>query len=158
LLDIKEAVAPLAPQQRPELLPAHQGERVVLGARALSPALGKRMLSGTVAGRSVFVRELMPQDLKLELEMFDDVEARATARALARVVGTAHARQMSAAERTGWRGQLEGASTRWLEAPSWLWAAVVELVGVHERAYLEHCRRYALGVEKAREQAVSENG
>ncbi len=157
LLDIKEAVAPLAPQQRPELLPKEEGQRVVLGARALSPSLGKRMLSGSIAGHSVFVRELMPQDLKLELEMFDDVEARATARALARIVGGAHARQMTDPDKRDWRGQLENASTRWLEAPSWLWAAVVELVGVHERAYLEHCRRYALGVEKAREQAVSEN-
>jgi uncharacterized protein (DUF2252 family) len=157
LLDIKEAVAPLAPLNNPELLPPHQGDRVVQGARALSPALGKRMLSGTVAGHSVFVRELMPQDLKLELEMFDDVEARATARALARIVGTAHARQMTEPDKSAWRDQLEAASTRWLEAPSWLWAAVVDLVGVHERAYLEHCRRYALGVEKAREQTVSEN-
>ncbi len=52
------------------------------------------MLSGTVAGHSVFVRELMPQDLKVELEMWDDTEARATARALARIVGVAHARQL----------------------------------------------------------------
>jgi uncharacterized protein (DUF2252 family) len=28
-----------------------------------------------------------------------------------------------------------------LDAPSWLWSAVVELVGVHEAAYLDHCRR-----------------
>jgi uncharacterized protein (DUF2252 family) len=34
-----------------------------------------------------------------------------------------------------------------LEAPSWLWSSVVELTGVHEMAYLEHCRRYALGLE-----------
>jgi uncharacterized protein (DUF2252 family) len=32
-----------------------------------------------------------------------------------------------------------------LEAPSWLWTSVVQLVGSHEEGYLEHCRRYALG-------------
>jgi uncharacterized protein (DUF2252 family) len=31
-----------------------------------------------------------------------------------------------------------------LEAPSWLWASVVELLALHEAAYLEHCRRFAL--------------
>lgn len=158
LLDLKEAIEPFAPTSQPERIPAHPGERVVRGARALSPSLGQRMLSGTVAGHAVFVRELMPQDLKLELEMFDDVEARATARALARVVGAAHVRQMDDADRIRWRSELDAASTRWLDAPSWLWSSVVELVGVHERAYLEHCRRFALGVEKARERVVAESG
>ena len=31
-----------------------------------------------------------------------------------------------------------------LEAPSWLWNSVVDLVAAHEAAYLQHCRRYAL--------------
>jgi uncharacterized protein (DUF2252 family) len=116
------------------------------------------MLAGTVVGHSVFVRELMPQDLKLELEMFDDVEARATARALARIVGLAHARQLDEAARRSWRRMLDEASTRTLDAPTWLWCSVVDLIGIHERAYLEHCRRYALTQEKAREQRVAEEG
>jgi uncharacterized protein (DUF2252 family) len=157
LLDLKEAVAPLAPTVSEELIPKHQGERAVRGALALSPSLGKRMVYGTVAGHEVFVRELMPQDLKLELSMFDDVEARATARALARIVGIGHARQMNESESLSWRKMLQSSSTRSLDAPSWLWSSVVELVGVHERAYLEHCRRFALGAEKAREQEVAEN-
>lgn len=156
LLDVKEATQPLAPSTRPELIPTHEGERVVQGALALAPSLGKRMLPGTVAGHSVFVRELMPQDLKLELEMFDDTEARATARALAHIVGAAHARQMEPDDRERWRRELGAAFTRWLEAPSWLWSSVVELVGTHERAYLEHCRRFALNAEKAREREVGE--
>jgi uncharacterized protein (DUF2252 family) len=155
LLDIKEAVQAVAPAAEEGLLPSHQGDRVVKGARALAPALGDRMLAGTVLGRSVFVRELMPQDLKLELEMFDDVEARATARALARIVGVAHARQLDNAARDRWRVELERAATRSFDAPSWLWSSVVDLVGIHERAYLEHCRRYALAQEKAREAEVS---
>jgi uncharacterized protein (DUF2252 family) len=155
LLDIKEAVAPLAPVSAPELVPPHHGQRVVRGALSLSPSLGGRMLAGDVAGHQVFVRELMPQDLKLELEMFDDVEARSTAYALASVVGVAHARQMDQDERADWCRQLQSAQARWLEAPSWLWSSVVELVGVHERAYLDHCRRYALTEEKNRERLVS---
>ena len=31
-----------------------------------------------------------------------------------------------------------------LDAPSWLWSSVVELVSLHEAAYLDHCRRFAL--------------
>ena len=143
LLDIKEAVAAVAPVAADEKVPSHQGERVVRGARALSPTLGERMLAGTVAGHSVFVRELMPQDLKLELEMMDDTEARTTARALARIVGLAHARQLDAPTRRQWRSDLDGARTRNIEAPSWLWSSVVDLMGIHETAYLEHCRRYA---------------
>jgi hypothetical protein len=49
---------------------------------------------------------------------------------------------------------LEGAATRNLDAPTWLWSSVVDLIGIHERAYLEHCRRYALMQEKAREERV----
>jgi uncharacterized protein (DUF2252 family) len=160
LLDIKEAVAGLAPagarSKSGENIPAHHGERVVTGARALSPTLGERMLAGTILGHAVFVRELMPQDLKLELEMFDDVEARATARALAHIVGAAHARQLSPESRRTWRDELARSSTRWLEAPSWLWQSVVDLIGIHERAYLEHCRRYALGLERERERLTGE--
>jgi uncharacterized protein (DUF2252 family) len=152
LLDLKEATRPFAPVGSFGDLPEHEGERVVKGARALAPALGERMLSGTVAGHSVFVRELMPQDLKIELEMWDDTEARATARALARIVGVAHARQLDRPARDAWRQELERGATRSLEAPSWLWLSVVDLIGIHERAYLEHCRRFALVEERAREQ------
>jgi uncharacterized protein (DUF2252 family) len=144
LLDIKQAVSPLAPRAEGSTLPTHFGERVVVGARALSPVLGNRMVSGTIAGRAVFVRELLPQDLKLELEMLDEAEARATARALARLLGTAHVRQMDRAHRQAWVKSLRGATSKSIQAPSWLWRSVVDLVGVHERAYLEHCRQHAL--------------
>ena len=157
LLDIKQAVATVAPVSDDRQLPEHHGERVVLGAKALSPTLGARMLSGTILGRSVFVRELMPQDLKLELAMLDDTEARATARALARILGVAHARQLDEAARRTWQAELEGAATRSLDAPTWLWSSVVDLIGIHERAYLEHCRRFALASEKLREQKAELN-
>ncbi|HSO32838.1 MAG TPA: DUF2252 family protein [Labilithrix sp.] len=149
LLDIKQAVSPLAPRARGAKLPTHFAERVVQGALALSPALGERMVWGTIGGRAVFVRELLPQDLKLELEMLDEREARATARALARLLGTAHVRQMDRAHRQVWVKSLRGATSKSIHAPSWLWQSVVDLVGVHERAYLEHCRQHALTSARA---------
>jgi uncharacterized protein (DUF2252 family) len=54
---------------------------------------------------------------------------------------------MSAADRTGWLSDLAKARTAKLDAPSWLWTSVVDLLAVHERAYLEHCRLFALAHE-----------
>ena len=95
-------------------------------------------------GKAVVVRELMPQDLKIEIDQLSADEATAVARALARVVGDAHGRQMDGATRKRWLADLARARSRTLDAPSWLWSSVVELVALHEAAYLEHCRRYAL--------------
>ncbi len=60
------------------------------------------------------------------------------------MVGRAHGRQMDAATRASWLADLAKARTVTLDAPSWLWSSVVELMAVHEGAYLEHCRRFAL--------------
>ena len=48
-------------------MPRDNAERVVSGARAIAPFLGKRMRAARLLGRQVVVRELMPQDLKLEV-------------------------------------------------------------------------------------------
>jgi uncharacterized protein (DUF2252 family) len=69
------------------------------------------------------------------------------ARYLASVVGLAHRRQMDAETGKSWSSELARNHTKILDAPSWLWSSVVELVGVHEMAYLDHCRRYAMGGE-----------
>jgi uncharacterized protein (DUF2252 family) len=58
------------------------------------------------------------------------------------VVGEAHARQMDRATRAAWHKSLQQQRSKSLDAPSWLWSSVVELVASHEAAYLEHCRRY----------------
>ena len=142
LFDIKEATEPLAPHTR-DHLPVDNGERVLEGARQMSPYLGSRMVNAKFDKRSVFVRELLPEDLKLELDHVRASEATKAARYLANVVGRAHARQMSKADRKRWRETLARNHTKSLEAPSWLWSSVVELIGQHERSYLEHCRRYA---------------
>ena len=67
-------------------------------------------------GPPVFVRELLPEDLKLELTRVAPAEAEMAAHYFAEVVGRAHA----------------------------LWRSIVDLIATHERAYLEHCRRVAL--------------
>jgi uncharacterized protein (DUF2252 family) len=118
--------------------------RVVEGASHLSPYLGRRMLAARLLDRGVFVRELLPQDLKLEIEQLTRDEAIAVAEYLAHVVGHAHARQLSAADRKSWSAELRRNRSKSLDAPSWLWNSVVELVALHEAAYLEHCRRWAL--------------
>ncbi|HWL83847.1 MAG TPA: DUF2252 family protein [Roseomonas sp.] len=144
LLDVKEAITAAAPRYTDAPMPRDNASRVVEGARHLSPNLGQRMLATRLLGKGVFVRELLPQDLKFEIERLVEDEASALARYLATVVGRAHSRQMSAQERKTWLGELQRNRSKRLDAPSWLWRAVVELVANHEAAYLEHCRRYAL--------------
>ncbi len=149
LIDVKEAVAAAAPRTAEAVMPSDNAERVVEGARHLSPFLGDRMLAARLLDRSVFVRELMPQDLKLELEDLTREEAMKAAHYLAAVVGHAHARQMQPAGRRQWRKELQRNRSRTLDAPTWLWSSIVELVAAHEAAYLEHCRKYALAPKAA---------
>ncbi len=144
LMDIKEAVAASAPRYRNARMPRANGERVVEGARHLSPNLGERMVSADLGGRSVFIRELLPQDLKFDFDSMARDEAIEVAKYLATVVGKAHGRQMDSADRENWLRALASSRSRSLDAPSWLWSSVVALVASHETAYLEHCRRYAL--------------
>ncbi|RXH57921.1 DUF2252 family protein [Granulicella sibirica] len=144
LLDIKEAVCAAAPSARGGEMPEDNAERVVTGARALSPFLGERMMAARLLRRPVVVRELMPQDLKVELERLTREEAVAAARYLAMIVGRAHVRQMDLSTRKSWKAELGRNRSKSLDAPGWLWRSVVELVASHEAAYLEHCRRYAM--------------
>jgi uncharacterized protein (DUF2252 family) len=142
LLDIKEASAAAAPRAPQASMPRDNAERVVTGARALAPNLGERMLAARLNDRSVVIRELLPQDLKLEIEQLTHTEAVHAARFLATVVGEAHARQMNRHTRLAWGRAMQQKHTKTLDAPSWFWSSVVELVASHEAAYLEHCRRY----------------
>lgn len=125
-------------------MPKDYAQRVVTGACQLSPFLGERMLAAKFLGTSVVVRELMPQDLKLEIERLTREQAVAAARYLANVIGRAHARQMDAATRREWAQELDRNKSKTLDAPGWMWRSVVELIASHETAYLEHCRRYAV--------------
>ena len=144
LIDIKEASPAAAPRARNAVIPANNAARVVQGARHLSPALGERMMAAKLLGKAVVLRELMPQDLKLEIDQLSRDEAVASARYLAEVVGKAHARQMDFATRKEFAASFKSGRSARLDAPSWLWSSVVELAAAHETAYLEHCRQYAL--------------
>jgi uncharacterized protein (DUF2252 family) len=149
LMDVKEAIAAAAPRYPKAKMPKDNAERVVEGANHLSPLLGKRMVAAKLGDHSVFVRELLPQDLKLDIESLTIDEAMKSANFLASVVGKAHGRQMDEATRRNWADTLEKHRTKSLDAPSWLWSSVVTLIGRHEVAYLEHCRRYANDVRPA---------
>jgi len=144
LIDIKEATTAAAPRARDVSMPRDNAVRVVTGAKALSPNLGDRMIAARLLDKGVVLRELMPQDLKLEVDHLSVEQAMALARYLAGVIGRGHVRQMDHATREKWRSTLVDASASTLDAPTWLWADVVELLGIHEAAYLDHCRRYAL--------------
>jgi uncharacterized protein (DUF2252 family) len=74
-------------------MPSNQAERVVEGARHLSPFLGKRMRAVNLMHKSVFVRELAPHDLKNEIKQLTPDEAMVVAR---------HSRQ-SPQSSDGWR-------------------------------------------------------
>jgi uncharacterized protein (DUF2252 family) len=144
LIDIKEGVAAAAPRAARARMPRDNAVRVVTGAQALSPNLGQRMLAARLLDKAVIIRELMPQDLKIEVDRLTQREAMTMARYLAGVVGRAHGRQMDVPKRQQWLSVLAKSQTSSLDAPSWLWSSVVELIALHESAYLDHCRRYAL--------------
>jgi uncharacterized protein (DUF2252 family) len=150
LMDVKEAVTAAAPRYADQKMPKDQAQRVIEGAMHLSPHLGKRMVASHIARRSVFIRELLPQDLKIEIERLTVSDAMKAANFLASVVGKAHARQMDGKTRESWANELERQRSKTLDAPSWLWSSVVSLIGNHETAYLEHCRKYATEVPAAK--------
>ena len=144
LIDLKEAIKAVAPVARGVAMPKNEGERVVAGARALSSFLGERMIAASFLGKSMLIRELAPQDLKLEVDQFSQPQALKAARYLAHVVGTAHGRQMDDVQRSQWSRTLLDHP-----APTSAPLAVVERRQSRREArtgYLEHCRQYALAV------------
>ncbi len=101
------------------------------------------MTAGSMSGRAVIIRELAPEDLKLEMEQFSRKEAATAARYLAGVVGKAHGRQMTREDRAAWAKELKVGRANAQADASWLWSTVVALLVKHEGAYLEHCRAHA---------------
>ncbi len=101
------------------------------------------MIAARLLGKPILLRELAPQDLKIEVDQFSRKQAVTAASYLSFVVGQAHARQMSDSVRLAWRDRLTARDGA-LNAPSWLWQAVVAMAGAHEVGYLEHCRRFGL--------------
>jgi uncharacterized protein (DUF2252 family) len=138
LVDLKQATPAAAPRSVEASMPGDHAKRVVAGATALAPKLGKRMLATSLQNKPIVMRELMPQDLKLDIEHLAHAEALEIAAYLASVVGQAHGRQLAVGERTQWLRTLRPKKNSSRE-PSWLWLAIVELLALHEAAYLEHC-------------------
>ena len=121
LVDVKESVTAAAPRAVKVEMPGDNAVRVVTGATALSPNLGERMTAARLLDKAVVVRELMPQDLKIEINRLSRQEAMDLARYLAGVVGRAHAR--GSGQRRAWRADLAKNHKAALDAPSWLWTA-----------------------------------
>ena len=148
LVDVKEAVTPAAPRSPETQMPPDNAMRVVAGAKALSPNLGERMMAGRLPDKPVVLRELMPQDLKIEIDRLSQDDATALAAYLTSMSsnrGHGRHRWMADLHASIVAGkELDKARTTNLDAPSWLWSSVVDLLSVHEAAYLEHCRRFAL--------------
>src|SRR4029077_11024048 len=63
LMDVEEAVKATAPCDRKAKMPRDNGQRVIKGARQLSPYIGERIRAARFLTRSVFIRELRPQDM-----------------------------------------------------------------------------------------------
>lgn len=142
LIDVKEARKALAPRARGIQLGGHDGMRVVRGARALSPHLGSRMMAAKVNGIPVYVRELLPQDLKFELDAIEAKDVAGLAAYLGGVVGIAHARQLTRRACSEWLETFRKEPAARSTAPGWLWSSVVDLVALHEGGYLEYCREH----------------
>lgn len=144
LLDIKEAVRATAPSAPAPGMPRDDAERVVSGAKALSPNLGNRSMASVVIDKPVFIREITPQDMKIEINRLAGGPIQAIAHYLGGVLGHAHGRQMDNPAWRSWTTELGRARKEMPEAPSWLWSSVVDLLAIHDKAYLEHCRQFAL--------------
>src|SRR5450631_1360111 len=127
-IDIKEAVHAAATRYQHVSMPRDNAQRVVEGAYQMSPALGERMIAERFLDHSVFIRELLPQDLKLELDQMSIEEAIRMSSYLAYVVGCAHARQMDDGTRKSWRSELKLNRSKSLAIPAWLWKSVVPLI------------------------------
>jgi uncharacterized protein (DUF2252 family) len=145
LMDLKEGVRAAAPRYAGVRMPRDNAERVVKGALHLSPSLGERMRATRLMDRSIVIRELLPQDLKLEIETLSRDDATEVAGYLGRVVGQAHARQMDNPTCRAWVADLQRNRSKAIDTPVWLWNSVVQLTSEHEAAYLEHCKRLFSG-------------
>lgn len=149
LIDLKQAL-PSSAMRRGKLTPADDAERVVRGARALVPALGERMMSASLLGRRVVVRELMPQEHKVSLHDLEPDEGREIARYLGEVLGRAHGRQLEVEVAQAWAKEVMKKNKPRPVPPRWLFDSLLTLVSVHEVEYLRHCAASVEEAQKAR--------
>jgi uncharacterized protein (DUF2252 family) len=142
ILDIKEVLAAKGERETLARSPEDGADRVLAGARMLCPLVGERMIPATVLDHRVLVRELLPQEAKLCLIGLREAEIEPVGEYLGRVVGRAHARQLSPADTKAYARSMQ--LLRDKPPPAWLWDVCVELTSLHEAAYLRHCRETLL--------------
>jgi len=111
---------------------------------ALITFFGRPDDGGPVSRTPGIFTGLLPQDLIFGIEHLTPEEAMKVAKFLAAVIGKAHARQMDVKTRQAWQSTLASHRSKQIDAPSWLWSSVVELVVCQEGAHLEHCRKHSL--------------
>jgi len=97
------------PQYVVEGVPKEDAQRVV-GAPVISVHFWASVRERPAYGPARVHAELLPQELKVELETMTREEATSIARFLANVVGRAHARQMDASMRENWTAELKRAT------------------------------------------------
>lgn len=103
---VKEATPAAAPSALGANMPADNTARVVESARNLAPNLGQRMLASRLSGEPVVIRELLPRDLKLEINHLTQQETFKAAHFLADVISNAHASQLDGTTRRKWHRTL----------------------------------------------------
>jgi hypothetical protein len=87
------------------------------------------------------VRELLPQDLKIEIERLGANEAAEVARYLSFVDGEAHMRRLARADGAKVAQGVAGCSVKVPRRAKLALASVVDLLAIHDRAHLDHCPR-----------------
>jgi uncharacterized protein (DUF2252 family) len=87
--------------------------------------------------------------LKLELENLTRPQVSVVAGFLATILSRAHARQLDVHARQQWATEIERSRTKILNAPSWLWPSVVDVMANQERGYLKHRPRHFVARDRA---------
>jgi uncharacterized protein (DUF2252 family) len=128
IIDVKEEFAPSAQAllKLPHQIPA---ERVLAGICAALPYPPRFSGTTRLAGRSMIVRKLMPQEDKLNLAGLEEREWAEIASYLGSLTGAAHRRAALKPARREWK---DADLQRLLDEAIWL-------AGVHEGAFLAYC-------------------
>lgn len=130
ILDVKEVMPTSTPHGKST--PRDDVERITLGTKALAPSYAARRCAVVVHGKHALLRELMPQEAKASVDALPIDEVEPVARAMGRMIGRAHGRQLEEKDASAWRKEI-------VAKPEPLRAALAALVAAHEGEYLRVC-------------------
>jgi uncharacterized protein (DUF2252 family) len=138
LIDVKGDCRRRATAHRQQNAACDNAERVVEGERHLAPYLGERVVAVRLLDRSVFLREMLPQDLKLEINQLIRPKAMKAARFLASRMGARWVRRCGAngGPRSTGAARNIGMRRFGYGRASWAWSPAMR------RPISKHCRRY----------------